>query len=151
MNEISPSEALKKLSALCAKAEHSTGEMRDKMRRWGLSDKDQAAIIAKLVEHQYVDDERFARAFVRDKLLYNHWGERKIAQALWQKGIDGDIVRAALSEIGREEYSEQLRPLLDNKARSIKADSEYERRQKLIRFALVRGFSMDEIISCLDD
>lgn len=151
MNEISPDEALKKLSALCAKTEHSTGEMRDKMRRWGLSEKDQAAVIAKLVEHQYVDDERFARAFVRDKLLYNHWGERKIAQALWQKGITDDIARAALSEIGCEEYSEQLRPLLDNKARSIKADSEYERRQKLIRFALGRGFGMDEILSCLDD
>ena len=106
--------------------------------------------MARLVKERYVDDERYARAFVKDKVRYNKWGRRKVEQALWQKHIDEDISQQALDEVDDEEYLNVLRPLLKQKIKSIKAENDYERNQKLVRFALGRGFTFDIIKQCLD-
>ena len=150
MKEITEKEALLRLSALCAQGEHCQWEMLEKMRRWELDDASQARIMARLVKDRYVDDERYARAFVLDKIRYNKWGARKVEQALWQKHIDEDIRKRVLSEVSDAEYLNVLRPLLKQKQRSVKAQSDYERNQKLIRFALGRGFTFDIIRQCLD-
>ena len=71
-------------------------------------------------------------------------------QALWQKHIDEDIRRRVLDEIDDDEYLDVLRPLLKQKRRSTKASSDYELNQKLMRFALGRGFTFDIIRQCLD-
>ena len=99
---------------------------------------------------RYVDDERFARAFVKDKIRYNKWGRRKVQQALWQKHISEDIQQEVLDEIDDNEYLSVLRPLLKQKRKSTKAQSDYELNQKLARFALGRGFTFDIIRQCLD-
>ena len=137
--------------ALCARGEHSSGEMLEKMRRWNVDDEAQARIMQRLINERYVDDERFARAFVNDKIKYNQWGSRRIEQALWQKGIDKETRQAVLAEINDEQYLEVLRPLLKAKARSVKANSEYERQMKLARFAMGRGFTFNLIQQCLPE
>ena len=138
------------LTALCAQAEHCQYEMVEKMLKWELPEECQARIMERLVKERYVDDERFARAFVKDKIRYNKWGRRKVEQALWQKRIDADIRQRVLDEIDTDEYVEVLRPLLQQKRKSTKANSPYELQQKLIRFALGRGFDFDAIRECLD-
>ena len=143
-------EAYLQLAALCAQAEHCQQEMRDKMRRWGLDETVQNRIIDRLIKERYVDDERYARAFVKDKIRYNKWGRRKVQQALWMKRIDADIQQQVLDEIDEKEYLDVLRPLLKQKRKSIKAESDYELNQKLLRFALGRGFGFDIIRQCLD-
>ena len=143
-------EAYLQLAALCAQAEHCQQEMRDKMRRWGLDETVQNRIIDRLIKERYVDDERYARAFVKDKIRYNKWGRRKVQQALWMKRIDADIQQRVLDEIDEKEYLDVLRPLLKQKRKSIKAESDYELNQKLLRFALGRGFGFDIIRQCLD-
>ncbi len=150
MKQKTEQEAYLTLAAICAKAEHCQWEMLEKMRRWELSDEAQARVMERLVKERYVDDERYARAFVLDKIRYNKWGQRKVEQALWQKHIDGDIRQRVLSEVDDEEYLSVLRPLLKQKRRSVKASSDYELNQKLIRFALGRGFTFDIIRQCLD-
>ena len=115
-----------------------------------MSDEAQARVMQRLVSERYVDDERYARAFVRDKIRYNKWGRRKVEQALWMKHIDDDIRSRALSEVDDEEYLSVLRPLLKQKRRSIKAASDYELNQKLVKFALGRGFTLDIIRQCID-
>lgn len=80
---ITEQEAYLQLAALCAQAEHCQQEMHDKMRRWELDEIAQNRIIARLVKERYIDDERYARAFVKDKIRYNKWGRRKVQQALW--------------------------------------------------------------------
>jgi regulatory protein len=92
---------------------------------------------------------RFARAFVKDKVKYNKWGRRKVEQALWQKHIDEDIRQQVLDEIADEDYVLVLRPMLQQKRKSIKANSDYELNGKLIRFAVSRGFTMDIIKQCI--
>lgn len=147
---ITEQEAYLQLAALCAQAEHCQQEMRDKMRRWELDETAQNRIVARLVKERYIDDERYARAFVKEKIRYNKWGRRKVQQALWLKHIDSEIQQRVLDEIDEKEYLDVLRPLLKQKRKSIKAESDYELNQKLLRFALSRGFGFDIIRQCLD-
>ena len=143
-------EAYLRLAALCAQAEHCEQEMRDKMRRWGLDEAAQDKVVERLTKERYIDEERYARAFVKDKIRYNKWGRRKVQQALWMKHISDDIQQQVLDEIDEKEYLDVLRPLLKQKRKSIKAESDYELNQKLVRFALSRGFDFDIIRQCLD-
>ena len=149
--EITEEQARSRLAALCSRAEHCTGEMRTKMRQWGLAPEAQERIVSHLVEHRYVDDERFCRYFVRDKIQFNRWGRRKVEQALYAKQVSREVFGPILDEYEEESYAEVLRPLLESKRRSIKAANEYERRTKLMRFALGRGFTIDVIKRCMND
>ena len=148
--EMTEQAAYLQLAALCAQAEHCQQEMRDKMKRWELHETAQNRVIARLIKERYIDDERYARAFVKDKIRYNKWGRRKVQQALWMKRIDDDIQQRVLDDIDDAEYLAVLKPLLKQKAKSIKAENDYERNQKLVRFALGRGFTFDIIRQCLD-
>jgi len=148
--EITEQEAYLRLTALCAQAEHCQQEMRDKMKRWEMTPEAQDRVIARLIKERYIDDERYARAFVKDKIRYNKWGRRKIQQGLWMKRIDDDIQQRILDEIDDEEYLNVLKPLLAQKRKSIKTQNDYELNQKLVRFALGRGFTFDIIRQCLD-
>lgn len=148
--EMTEQEAFLQLAALCAQAEHCEQEMRDKLKRWEIDESAQDRIIQRLIRERYIDNERYARAFVKDKIRYNKWGRRKVQQALWQKRIDKDIQQRVLDEIDDQEYLNVLRPLLRQKRKTIKADSDYELNRKLVRFALGRGFTFDIIRQCLD-
>ena len=146
----SEKEAYLTLAALCAQAEHCQWEMLEKMRRWEVPEEAQARVMQRLVKERYVDDERYAQAFVKDKIRYNKWGRRKVDQALWQKHIDENIRKRVLDEVDDDEYLKVLRPLLKQKRKSTKANSDYELNQKLMRFALGRGFTFDIIRQCID-
>jgi len=148
--EMTEQEAYLQLAALCAQAEHCRQEMLDKMKRWGLDEGVKDRIISRLVKERFVNDERYARAFVKDKVRYNKWGRRKIQQALWMKRIDEHIQQQVLDEIEEREYLDVLRPLLKQKRKSVKAQNDYELNQKLIRFALGRGFTFDVIRQCIN-
>jgi regulatory protein len=148
--EMTEQEAYLQLAALCAQAEHCQQEMRDKMRRWELDETVQNRIIDRLIKERYVDDERYARAFVKDKIRYNKWGRRKVQQALWKKRIDADIQQRVLDEIDEKEYVDILRPLLKQKRKTTKAENDYELNRKLVRFALSRGFDFSIIRQCMD-
>ena len=148
--EMTEQEAYLQLAALCAQAEHCQQEMRDKMRRWELDETVQNRIIDRLIKERYVDDERYARAFVKDKIRYNKWGRRKVQQALWMKRIDADIQQRVLDGIDEKEYVDILRPLLKQKRKTTKAENDYELNRKLVRFALSRGFDFSIIRQCMD-
>ncbi len=150
MKQKTEQEAYLTLASLCASAEHCQWEMTEKMRRWELPDEAQTRIMERLVKERYVDDERFARAFVKDKVRYNKWGRRKVEQALWQKHIDETVRQQVLDEVEDDEYIRILRPLLQQKRRSLKASNDYELNMKLIRFAISRGFTMDIIKQCVN-
>jgi regulatory protein len=124
--------------------------MTEKMRQWGVEPEAQARVMERLVRERYVDDERFCRAFVRDKIEYNHWGRRKVEQALWLKHIDEDTARRTLDEVDPQTYIDILRPMLKQKQRSVTGKSDYERYMKLLKWAVGRGFTTDIIRQCID-
>ena len=148
--EMTGQQAYQILSELCARSEHCQQEMLEKMRQWGVSEEEQAQVMERLIKERYVDDDRFARAFIYDKIRYNKWGRRKVEQALSMKRIDEQISKSILDDIDDEEYLSILRPLLKQRRKSTKANSEYELTMKLIKFALSRGFTMDIIKQCIE-
>ena len=148
--ELTGLQAYQKLTDLCARSEHCQQEMLEKMRQWGVSEEEQAEVMQRLIEERYVDDERFARAFIYDKIRYSKWGRRKVEQALWMKRIDEHISKPLLDDVDDEEYLKILRPMLKQKRKGIRAKSEYEGTMKLIKYALGRGFTMDIIKQCIN-
>ena len=144
-------QALQKLAALCSQSEHWTAEMKEKMTRWGIDEDAQQRVVEYLVANRYVDDRRYARSFVNDKLKYNKWGPRKIEQSLWMKHIDESILREALDDVDNEEYISVLRPLLTSKRKTTKAETDYEMNQQLLRFAIGRGFTFEQVKEVIDD
>ena len=149
--QITEREALSKLMTLCSKAEHCSGEMIDKMRQWHIADDAQARVMQFLTDKQFIDDERYCRAFVRDKVTYSKWGRRKIEQALWAKHISADVYNPILDEVPDEDYLAILRPLILSKQRTIKANSDYEASMKVIKYAMSRGFDLSLIKRCIGD
>lgn len=142
-------EALLKLSALCSRSEVSSGDAMEKMWRWKVPEEVRRRVLDRLISERFIDDERFSRFFARDKIRFDHWGRRKIEQALMRKGVSADIVERVLSEFCDDDYTEQLAKLLASKRRSVKAANAYELSAKLTRFALGRGFTYDIIKRCL--
>lgn len=142
--------ALQRLAALCASAEHCEYEMTEKMRKWEVDEADRERIMEYLRKAKFVDDERYARAFVKDKIKYNKWGRRKVEQGLWAKHIAEDIRQRVLDEVDDSDYKSVLIDLLKSKRRGIKAESDYELKRKLVKYAMSRGFDYQIIRQCID-
>lgn len=142
--------ALQRLTALCASAEHCEYEMTEKMRKWEVEDADRERIMEYLRKAKFVDDERYARAFVNDKIKYNKWGRRKVEQGLWAKHIAEDIRQRVLDEVDDSDYKSVLIDLLKARRRSIKAATDYELNMKLVKYAMSRGFDYPIVRQCID-
>lgn len=143
--------AYQKAALLCSKSEYCTSEIREKLKVWGVNKEDTEPVIEKLVQEKYIDDERFARAYVKDKFRFNRWGKQKIAYMLRAKNISAEIMELAFEEIQEEKYSDELLKLLTDKEKSIKAKDKYDKRNKLMRFALGRGFESNEIYAAFKE
>lgn len=151
MKEMTEQQALYKLASLCSTAEHCSSEILGKMHKWNIPDDAQERIMEHLTKEKYIDDNRYCRSFVNDKLKYNGWGRRKIEQALRLKHIGKDISDPVFDAVEDEQYLEILRPMAQRKWKTIKAVSDYERSVKLIRWAMARGYSLDIIRKCVDN
>lgn len=133
------------MEALCARSEQCSFDIETKLRRTGLSYGQCIEIIESLQKRRFIDDRRFATAFVNDKYRFARWGKRKIKLALAQKRITGDIASEAIESIDMTQYIEILRELMKSKSRSINEGNTFEGRTKLFRFAASRGFEPDLI------
>ncbi len=149
MSQISETEALKCMAIYCSAGEHCRMEVTEKLVRWGLPHASIVSILNRLEAGKYIDEERFCRAFINDKLRIAKWGRIKIAQALTLKKIPPATYRSLLREIDQEEYLSTLQKLLKAKRRSIHEKNECKLNDKLIRFALSRGFEMEKICHVL--
>ena len=148
--ECTENEARLKAEAYCAVAERCTDDVLHKLEQWGLSASSHELVIEHLKKERYVDDARYAVAYVRDKYRFNQWGRIKIFQALKMKHIDSQSISLALQEIDEEEYLSILTSLLRKKKKSVKANNEYERNGKILRFAASHGYEMDTILHCME-
>ena len=139
-----------RIAWLCSRREYCSRGVLDLLRRKGVTDEDAAAVLERLRSERYVDDARYARAFARDKAHLAGWGPRKIAFALSAKGIAPDVVKAALEEVDEGESARRMREVVEVKWRSVKAATPFERRQKVLRFALSRGYDFVAVTEVLD-
>ena len=142
-------EARAKAEAYCSLAEHCRAEVVSKLIQWGTPEESVEEVIRHLEKEKFLDEARYAAAFVRDKYRFNQWGRVKINQALRVKRISLACIGRAMEEIDEEEYLGILTSLLTKKLKSVKASDDFERNGKLIRYAAGHGYEMEEILLCL--
>jgi regulatory protein len=131
-----------KAASFCAYQERSLKEVSQRLREWELTEDEIEPIITELTLQNYLNEERFARAFAGGKFRVKKWGRLKIKQEMKLRGLSNDLIQKGLSEIDGDDYEETLRDLLEKKARSLRGEAS-DIKQKLVRFALSRGFESD--------
>lgn len=147
--KLSEEKALSKIAAYCSKAERSEFDVRRKLTGWQVEDTEINRILGRLKKENFLNEERYCRSFIKDKMRFNKWGRVKITFELKKKHIPESTINSCFEGFGNEEFESPLLNILTTKAKNIKAQNEYEKQAKLIRFALGRGYSLEQIKKCL--
>lgn len=147
---LTPEKAYAQAAARCSVRECCRADWQQKWRRAGLSDEDTEKVLMQLEKEGFIDENRYARAFVHDKLNYEHWGRVKISTTLLFKGLSRSDISEALDTIDEEAYEQILKDVLTAKERTLKGVGGYEKKQKLARFAIGRGFEASLVFRWLN-
>lgn len=139
-SKLTVDQVLDKMAKYCAYQERSVKEVTDKLKTFEISEKEREEIIHYLIDNKFVNDERFARAFVRGKINQSGWGVNKIRFHLIQKGVGKEIIDEALQNFDEEAYRQRLIDILKVKSKTVKAANDFERNRKLAAYAIQRGF-----------
>ena len=142
----SPEQALASLMRLCARAEKCESDARRLSRGWGIGEEGASRIVERPIRDRFIDDGRYAAAFVREKLRLSGWGEYKIRAALTRKGIDRALIDRELAGFDREGMHERLQAQLARKARTVRQAAPRELKAKLIRYGLSLGYDYGTVI-----
>jgi regulatory protein len=137
--------ALIKAEGLCARQEKCESEIKSKLLDWGLNTEETNEILELLITRSFIDNHRYAKAFVREKSTIGKWGKIKIEFALKQKHIQPCFIKTALEEINETNYDTLLEKELSAKLKSIKSKNVYEIKSKLIRFGISRGYENGKV------
>ncbi len=141
-------QALSTLMYMCARAEKSSGDALRLMRQWQVPEADRAGVLEKLTALRFIDDNRYAAAYVREKSKLNGWGAYKIRQHLAQKGISREVADTALEQLN--ELPSRLDEMLARKMRTLRAKDAFEMRAKLFRYGMSLGYFYDEVIQAVE-
>ena len=133
-------QVLDKMAKYCAYQERCVKDVRDKLKTFDIPEEEKTKILDYLLDNHFVNDERYAKAFVRGKVNQSGWGINKIRFHLMQKGIDKDIIDEALGQTDEEVYRQRLIDILKTKSKTIKAESDFEKKRKLAAYAMQKGF-----------
>jgi regulatory protein len=133
-------QVLDKMAKYCTYQERCVKDVLDKLRTYDIPQGDRDKILDYLLDNRFVNDERFAKSFVRGKINQSGWGRSKIRFRLMQKGIEKEIIDEALEQTDEEVYRQRLIDILKTKFKTIKADSDFDKKRKLAAFAMQKGF-----------
>lgn len=144
--------ALLLASNYCSTSEKCVFDVQKKLQQWKVDEALFDEIFTYLIKEKFIDEQRFTRAFVRDKFSFNRWGKIKIRHHLKQKQLPQKLVQEALQDvINEDEYLNTLKELIQQKGRIVKAKSEFEKKQKIIQFVASRGFEPHLAFEILGD
>lgn len=144
-------EALDYSMSLCAARERCRSEITDKLRIRKIDESGIEKILATLEKQNFINEERYAASFARDKLKFNKWGKMKIRYSLIGKGIPPAHIESAIEGIDDEIYAGTLREELHKKRKSVRGSNAFELRGKLYRFAQQKGFEGELIHRIIDE
>jgi regulatory protein len=143
--------AMLKAEHYCAYQERAQQEVRNKLYEWGLRSDEVEEVISELILTNFLNEERFAMAYVSGKFKIKKWGKIKIKQGLKLKKIPERMIREALNTIDFEEYLETIRATAEKKIRLITEKNGLKKKYKLISFLQSKGFENDLIFDVLKD
>lgn len=147
-----PAKELEKLERLCVQSELCAFDVMMRLRKRGIVGETATKILASLVKNRFVDDERFANAFAYTK-AQAAWGPMKIKLALAQKQIKDTVVRNAIAQVEQRFFDDGLLRAVRTKAMSlgIEGAPDFEDTQKIVRFAVGRGFEPAKVIALIKE
>ena len=148
---LTPDQVLDKMAKYCAYQERCVKDVRDKLKTYDIPQEERDKILDFLLDNHFVNDERFAKSFVRGKLNQSGWGVNKTRFHLMQKGIDKDIIEEALGQTDEEVYRQRLIDILKIKSKTVKAENDFERKRKLAAYAMQKGFEGSLVWEVLKD
>lgn len=143
---ITPFEAAEKIRKWCAFSERSQQETRIKLREYGLDPEQVEGILADLIVEGFLNEERFARAYVRGKFRMKHWGKMKIKQGLREHRVTENCIAEALKEVDPDEYERSIRNLIEKKLLSLKDIDKRKRYHSTLSYMLSKGYETEFII-----
>ncbi len=139
------------MASFCAYQERTQQEVRDKLYNLDLHRNEVEEILTELITEDFVNEERFSRAFARGKFNYNKWGRLKIKQALQLKGLSSYCQNAGLSEIEDSEYLSRVEHLLEKKLNSLKEEDTWVKKNKAARYLIGKGYESELVWNTLND
>lgn len=137
---LTPDQVLDKMAKYCAYQERCVKEVSDKLKTFNIPQEEKDKIMDYLLDNRFVNDERFAMAFVRGKVNQSGWGVNKIRFHLVQKGIAKELIDEALGQTDEGVYRQRLVDILKTKAKTVKAATDFEKKRKLAAYAIQKGF-----------
>jgi regulatory protein len=143
-------EAKARLEALCAYQERCSFELNNKMIKWGIGEDDRNALLAHLIENNFLSEERFAEAFVSGKVNIKRWGRSKIRVELKARRISEYSLKKGIESIDEEVYWKNLLHLTEKKFNSTKESDAYKKKMKVFRFLATKGYETDLIKEAYD-
>ena len=147
---LTPGEALNKAAAYCTLCERCISEVSAKLTTWGVPYAVQEEIITRLTNEKFIDEARYCRAFVNDKVRFNRWGRLKITAALREKRLPQEYIKEAMDNIDEDAYQQSLQETIDIKRRELKGKDDFATQQKIIRHAASRGYEPSLIIKAIN-
>ena len=144
-------EALEKMKKYCAYQERCQSEVRQKLYDFELHNNDIENILCSLIEQNFINEERFAKNFVRGKFRQKKWGKIKIKQHLKQKQISDYCIKTGLEEIDTEDYLTTLDLIISKKGKLISEENNFIKKQKIAKYAINKGFENDLVWDHLSD
>lgn len=141
--------ALAKAEHYCAYQERSQQEVRNKLYEWGLWSNEVEELISELIQTNFLNEERFTRAYVSGKFKIKKWGKVKIKQGLKLKRVPEKMIINALKGIDYDEYLNVILETAQKKAPLIKEKDPYKSKYKLITYLMGKGFEKELIIEVL--
>jgi len=136
-------EALQKMAKYCAYQERCQSEVRQKLKSFSLCEEEIESIICELIDQNFLNEERFAKAFVRGKFNQKDWGKNKIKQHLFQKEISAYCIKKGLEEINESDYLDTLERLAHRKKGTLEFSNQFNLNQKVARYLIGKGFESD--------
>lgn len=138
-----------KLEKYCAYQERSHKQVFDKCRSYGLSESDSNEILVELIQSNFLNEERFVEAYVKGKFKIKSWGKQKISQGLKLAGINQKLISSSIQEIKFEDYIKTIQRLAEKKMKTLKEGTDFEKKIKVQRYLLSKGYKYDEISEAL--
>jgi len=141
---------LQKMERYCAFQERCSLDISQKMRALGVPESLKLPLINQLMEQGFYNDIRFAELFVRSKLNQG-WGRAKITNALIQKNIGKEIIAQYLKELDDDLYREKLMQIIQRKIAEFKKPLAFKDKQKILQYAMRKGYESQLVIKILND
>lgn len=143
-------QVLEKMERYCAYRDRCRRETAEKLRSFGLAEDENEEIMRRLEDGRFLDEERFARSFVRGKYRIKKWGETRLRSELAARGIPGALIEKAVGEINREEYRENFKKLFDARVRRAGGLDTQQQKAAVYNYLYAKGYPAGMILDAFN-